>query len=382
MYKNKKFKQKKSIGTIHVIIISIFISATSIFLYNMYQNINIDNSSSQSNNVQISKTSADSNSVSGSSTSANPITDTIEKVNDSVVGISRIKNTGLSIFLKDGAEQMGLGTGFIVSEDGYIVTNQHVAGSKFEKCYVTLEDGENLTGDVVWSDADLDLAIVKIASKNLPFVTLGDSEYLKPGENVYAIGNPIGFEFRKTVTAGIISAINRTIQLDENGTSIYMEDLLQTDATINPGNSGGPLINSDGLVVGINSVKITSAEGIGFAIPINLIKPIVDKFNNSGSFLEAYLGIFGFDKNVIPYMNSNITLNSGIYVAKVDATGPCYNSGLKEGDIITKIDGIQVNKMINLESYIYSKSPKDVVTLTVTSGNKESEIKITLGSKS
>ena len=145
--------------------------------------------------------------------------------------------------MSDGVESLGLGTGFIVSDDGYILTNEHVSGSKYSSCYVTLEDGKTYTGSVVWSDNDIDISIVKISANNLHFLELGDSNNLKIAQSVYAIGNPIGSEFQRTVTAGIISGLNRTIKLEENNNTSYMEDLIQTDATINPGNSGGPLIN-------------------------------------------------------------------------------------------------------------------------------------------
>ena len=170
----------------------------------------------------------------------------IENVNNAVVGISKIANKGTTIFLQDGVRKLGLGTGFIVSNDGYIVTNQHVSGEKNSTCYVTLENGKNYKANVVWSDTDLDLSIIKINVKNLDYLHLGDSDKIKVAEQVYAIGNPIGFEFQRTVTSGIISGLNRTIKIEEDNKTSYMEDLIQTDATINPGNSGGPLINING----------------------------------------------------------------------------------------------------------------------------------------
>ena len=191
--------------------------------------------------------------------------------------IIKVKNKGNTIFLKEGTSELGLGTGFIVTSEGYIVTNQHVSGDKNSTCYVTLEDGRNYEATVVWADSDIDLSVVKINAKNLEFLKLGDSENIKIAQKVYAIGNPIGYEFQRTVTSGIISGLERTIKIEENDKNYYMENLIQTDATINLGNSGGPLINENGEVIGINSVKITTAEGIGFAIPINNVKPIIKK---------------------------------------------------------------------------------------------------------
>ena len=191
------------------------------------------------------------------------ISDMLEKVSQSVVGISRIKTHSNSIFSSNGSiNELGLGTGIIVSNNGYILSNCHVTGEKSATCYVTLENGYTYEGSVVWCDSDLDLSITKIDAINLKYATIGDSSSLKSGETVYAIGNPIGYEFRRTITSGIISATNRTIKIEENNSVSYMTDLIQTDASINPGNSGGPLINPAGEVIGINTVKITTAEGI------------------------------------------------------------------------------------------------------------------------
>lgn len=313
------------------------------------------------------------------------VADIIEDTTRKVVGISKLKNAGSSIFSKSQESELGLGTGFIVTENGYIVSNAHVTGEKYSKCYVTLENGMTYDGKVEWSDTNLDLSIVKIEAKNLPYVNLGDSSKIRVGETVYAIGNPIGYEFRRTVTSGIISAKNRTIKIDEKDKSSYMTDLIQTDATINPGNSGGPLIYPNGEIIGINTVKISSAEGIGFAIPINIIKHIIDSFINTGIFEEATIGIYAYDKEVIPYLRGNSITSSnfekGIYVAQITKNGPANNTELKEADIITTIDNKELNTMNDLREYIYSKKPGDEVTLKIVRGKINKEIKITLGKK-
>lgn len=190
-----------------------------------------------------------------------------------------------------------------------------------------------------------------------------------------------GFEFRRTVTSGIISAKNRTIKIEETDKSSYMTDLIQTDATINPGNSGGPLIYPNGEVLGINTVKISSAEGIGFAVPINIIKPIIESFKNTETFEEATIGIYAYDKEVIPYLSSSINFERGIYVAQITKGGPADNTGLKEGDIITSIDDKSLNTMNDLRQYIYTKKANDEVTLKVARGKINKEIKIALGKK-
>lgn len=306
---------------------------------------------------------------------------TIDTVVKSVVGISKLEQNGTSIFLGDSESKLGLGSGIILTDNGYILTNQHVVGNKYSNCYVTLENGKSYNGSVVWTDNNIDLAIVKIMANDLDYIELGDSDKITLAEEVYAIGNPIGIEFQRTVTKGIISGIDRTIKLTENGIESYMEDLIQTDATINQGNSGGPLVNQNGELIGINTVKITEAEGIGFAVPVNIIKPILERFVEFGKFEEAYLGIYGYDKEVIPYLDSGLDIESGVYIASIQADGPLFNKELIVGDIITKIDEIQINKMNDLKKYIYTKVPGDIVSLQVKRGNTEFQINVSLGQK-
>ena len=306
---------------------------------------------------------------------------TIDAVVKSVVGISKLEQSGTSIFLGDSESKLGLGSGIILTDNGYILTNQHVVGNKYSNCYVTLENGKSYNGSVLWADSNIDLAIVKIMANDLDYIELGDSDSISLAEEVYAIGNPIGIEFQRTVTKGIISGIDRTIKLQENGQESYMEDLIQTDATINQGNSGGPLVNKNGELIGINTVKITEAEGIGFAVPVNIIKPILERLVENGKFEEAYLGIYGYDKEVIPYLDSGLEIDSGVYVATIQADGPLFNKELIVGDIITKIDDIQINKMNDLKKYIYTKSPGDKVNLRVKRGTVDFQVEVTLGQK-
>lgn len=375
-YKRRPSKFKKVIG---IIILIIVVSAISIFLYDMYMNIEVYPNEQANSKADASRVSYTEENI--PKVEDEDITQILENTINCVVGISKIKNTGNSIFLNNSTNDLGLGTGMIVSENGYILTNWHVAGNRYSSCYITLENANTYSGTVVWADKDLDLAIVKINVSGLKYIPLGDSDKIKIGQKTYAIGNPIGVEFQRTVTSGIISGINRTVKIDDENGESYMEDLIQTDATINPGNSGGPLINSSGEVIGINSVKIADAEGIGFAVPINIVKPIIQNFSEKGEFEEAYLGIFAYDKNVIPYLNSQIEFNSGIYVAQISADGPSHSSGLRTGDVITKIDETAINKMSELRSYIYTKKVGDEVNLTILRNNKERNITIKLGKK-
>ena len=360
--KNKcKYIIKKITKLFLIIIITIVI-------YQLY--INLQTQVSEAD-ATTSKNNKDSNN--------NSITDTLENSFNSVVGVSKLKDNGTSVFLMNASQDLGLGTGIIVSKNGYILTNEHVSGSS--SCYVTLSNGNVSKAKTIWSDDNLDLSIVKVNEKFNVSANLGDSNNIKIGESVYAIGNPIGYEFQRTVTAGIVSALDRTVKLEEDNNYIYMSNLIQTDATINPGNSGGPLIKPDGTVIAVNSVKITSADGIGFAVPINVIKPVVQKFVETGNFEEATIGIFAYDKNVIPYLNNGIKFENGIYVEEVTKNSSAENSDIKKGDIITKIDGKEINKMNELKEYIYTKNPGDEINLTILRNKNTIETKVTLTKK-
>ena len=371
----KTKKRKKRLWAVPFLIIG---WCLIVILANMYNNIEVEDSYTADKLATESTYSEKTvQNQTEKSEESEDITDVLENVNNTVVGISRVKNMGSAIFSNN--VELNMGTGFIVSDNGYIVTNEHVSGKEYSSCYVTLENGSSYTGNVVWSNTNLDLSVVKIEASNLNYVRLGNSSEARIGKKVYAIGNPIGFEFQRTVTSGIISAVDRTLIIDENGSKVYMSDLIQTDATINSGNSGGPLINSNGEVLGVNSIKITTAEGIGFAVPIDVIKPIVEKFVSTGNFEEAILGIEAFDKNVIPYLDSNLDFSTGIYVAQVLENSVAQNAGIQIGDIITKIDDVNLNKMNELKAYIYSKNPYDEVNLEILRDNNLINISIRLG---
>ena len=377
-------KRKKKMSNLKKVILTFIILLLAwifgFYLYTTYQNIEIE---PQNYKTQKTQSTIQEQTVENVEENSKKVADVIEETTEKIVGISKLKNTGSSIFSNSDESELGLGTGIIVTSDGYILSNEHVTGSKYSKCYITLENGRNYDGTVMWSDSDLDLSIVKINAKDLKYVELGNSDNIKVGETVYAIGNPIGFEFRRTVTSGIISAKNRTIKLEEENKQSYMTDLIQTDATINPGNSGGPLIYPNGEVIGINTVKISSAEGIGFAIPINIVKPIIESYKQTGDFQEATIGIYAYDKEVIPYLNktNNIDFDKGIYIAQITKNGSADNTGLKEGDIITKIDDTELNTMNDLRKYIYTKKPGDTVALSVTRGKINKTVNINLGKK-
>lgn len=357
-----KNKSKYIIKRMLKLFLVIFIS---VFIYQFYINLQ-----TQISEADITSEEANTN------TNNHSVEDILENSFNCVVGISKLKDNGTSIFLMNASKDLGLGTGMVVSKNGYILTNQHVSGDSI--CYVTLPDGRVVKAKTVWCDKDLDLSIIKVNEKFNNYANLGNSEEVKIGEDVYAIGNPIGYEFQRTVTRGIISALNRTIKLQEENDYIYMSNLIQTDATINPGSSGGPLINKEGKIIGINSVKITSAEAMGFAVPINIVKPIIEKLDSTGKFSEAYLGIFAYDSSIIPYINKNVNLKNGVYIEKINEDGPANGTELKISDIITKIDDRAMNKMSDLQEYLYSKNPNDTINITINRKGKEKNISIQL----
>jgi serine protease Do len=266
------------------------------------------------------------------------------KVMPAVVGILRpiVKKT------KSGTQNMAeVGTGVIVDPGGYILTNNHVADAS-KDLDISLYDGRNITGRVVWADPILDISMVKVNAKDLAYAKLGNSKNVKIGDNAIAIGNPLGLKFQRSVTSGIISALNRTVQMDAN---TFMEDLLQTDASINPGNSGGPLINIDGEVIGINTVKVATAEGMGFAIPINMAKPIIESFKKTGTFKTPALGIEGVDIAMAAYFEYKV--DKGVYVYNVIGGSPAYKAGIKVGESIVSVNGVDINTLMDLKESIF-----------------------------
>ena len=374
MQKYKRVKRKtKNVGkNIFIAFILVIIVVFSASLIRLYLRIDVKNSNES---LKVERTTKE---IQTEVSKEKTIEEIIEEVNLSVVGISKIKEIGSSIFTEKGIEKLGLGTGIIATTNGYIVTNRHVSGDKFSNCYVTLENGSTYDAKVVWADETLDLSIVKINLTGLKPAKFGDSNSVKAGEPVYAIGNPIGYEFERTVTAGIISAKSRTIKFIEDNKEILMSDLIQTDATINPGNSGGPLINQKGEVIGINSLKIETAEGIGFAVPVNVIKPIIEKFASTGNFEEPYIGVSGYDKNIIPYINKDLKLDSGVYIENVEPNSPAYEVGLLKGDIILKIDDKPIYTMNDIKEYIYTKTPGETIKMEYKRGNNTNTLKLTL----
>ena len=298
----------------------------------------------------------------------------VKKSIDSVVGINTIsKVTRQSFFGPQSGYVEGIGSGSIVSEDGYIVTNSHVVSDgEAKEINVLFNNGETAPAELVWNDASLDLAIIKVASdnENLKAIDIGDSDEIGVGDRVVAIGNPLGFQLQSTVTSGIISGLNRSVSFN---TGVQMDGLMQTDAAINAGNSGGALLNSRGELIGINTAKAGNSDGIGFAIPINTVKPVIDKIRENGKFDSVYLGITGQSLDYLrqlQYLKDTIKAKSGIYVVSVFTD----DSTIKEGDVITEIDGKAVKDMGSLKKLLLAYNVGDTVTLTIERDGKEKEV--------
>lgn len=267
-------------------------------------------------------------------------------------------------------KRRSLGSGFIVSEDGYILTNNHVV-EKADEVTVTLLDKEEFKAELVGSDSKTDIALIKIkAGKKLPHVALGDSEKLEIGEWVVAIGNPFGLGH--TVTAGIVSAKGRII-----GSGPY-DDFIQTDASINPGNSGGPLFNLQGDVVGINTAIIQGGQGIGFATPIQLAKPVLSQLKEKGKVTRGWLGVY--IQRLTPEMAESLSLpgRKGALIADVTKDGPAEKAGLRSGDVIVSYDGRGVSDEHEIPQMVAATKPGKKVTVVVVRDGKEVSVPVTI----
>ncbi|WP_295429990.1 Do family serine endopeptidase [Prevotella sp.] len=275
-------------------------------------------------------------------------------------------------------KQQGSGSGVIISTDGYIVTNNHVVADA-DELTVTLNDNKEYSARIIGTDKTTDLALIKIDAKDLPAITIANSENIKVGEWVLAVGNP--FNLTNTVTAGIVSAKGRSLY--QNG----VESFIQTDAAINPGNSGGALVNTRGELIGINAMLYSqtgSFSGYGFAIPTSIMNKVVDDLKKYGTVQRAVIGIQGQDvKNYVDAQKDqgkdvDLGTMEGIYVAKVLEESSAEEAGLKAGDVITAIDGKEMNKMADLQEYLAKKRPGDKVSVSYLRDKKKASKTMTL----
>ncbi len=323
---------------------------------------------------------ASSNDLNGGNVSdvdrQNTIVSAVKKVAPTIVGITT-KFYTRDYFNQNVLVGEGVGSGVIFDKRGYIATNYHVVeGASNGKVTVSLATGENIIGTVVGGDKISDLAVVKIdPPTNMSVADLGNSDSLNVGQTAIAIGNPLGLEFQGTVTVGVISALHRTI--DEQGQRF---SLIQTDAAINPGNSGGALVDLEGNVIGINSAKIaqTGVEGIGFAIPINQAKPILQSLIENGKVIRPYLGVYAVDKDTAAKYGQTFTGN-GLLILQVGNNSPAAMSGIRPGDSITMINDKKVTSMLQLKEALDAYKPGDTISLTIERNGNTTTKDITIG---
>ena len=305
------------------------------------------------------------------------IANAAERVSMSTVNIASVKMVQDQLFRIFPVE--GVGSGVIIDQNGYILTNNHVIDDA-KRLKVTLTDGRMLNGKVIGKDEITDLAVVKAEgistdeSDVLPCAHLGNSDDLKIGQVVIAIGNPFGLTGGPTVTAGIISSLNRNLQF-ENG----MLELIQTDAAINPGNSGGPLVNTKGEVIAINTAKMPYAHGIGFAVPINIAKSIMNELIHNGRVTNRpWIGIASIKitKQLAHYYQLPVV--DGVLIAQVEPYSPADDAGLRKGDIIEEIDSNRINDPSQVSSQVRKKHVRDQILMVVNRYGKRFDVPLQL----
>lgn len=354
---------KKIITYIVTIIMSIFVGAGLMYmLIYFYPNTIIKTISKVEKNVTVTEVGLSSG---------------IENIYDAVVVVENYRNNKLA----------GIGSGFIYSENGYIMTNQHVVESSSD-IKVVLMSGETIDAEIIGGDEYADIAVIKIDKKYVTKVAkLGSNDETKVGDTVFTIGSPVGSEYSGTVTRGILSGKNRMVEVSvKSSTSDWIMNVMQTDAAINPGNSGGPLCNVNGDVIGINSMKLVEnqIEGIGFAIPIEDATLYADNIVSGKEIKRAYLGIsMGDISSKYNLLRRGITLDdsitSGVVVYEAIKNGPCYNAGLESGDVIVKIGDYNVKNVAQLRYYLFKYNPNDKIKVDVIRGTETKTFEIILG---
>ncbi|QKN93433.1 S1C family serine protease [Bacillus amyloliquefaciens] len=322
------------------------------------------------------------------------VADMVEDLEPAIVGVSNYQASQSSQFGFDGSSssetESGTGSGVIFKKDGgkaYIITNNHVVEGA-NKLSVTLYNGKTETAKLVGKDAISDLAVLEISSSNVKkAASFGDSLQLRIADKVIAIGNPLGQQFSGTVTQGVISGLNRTVDADTSQGTVEM-NVIQTDAAINPGNSGGPLINSSGQVIGINSMKVSEngVESLGFAIPSNDVEPIVDQLLAKGKVERPFLGVQMIDMSQVPetYQENTLglfgdQLSKGVYVKEVQSGSPAAKAGIKSNDVIVKLNGKDIESSADIRQILYNQLKiGDKTTVQVLRGGSKKTLNITL----
>ncbi|RWZ58865.1 PDZ domain-containing protein [Halobacillus fulvus] len=357
-------------------IVAVFIVTTLFQWKGISIDINTSEPTAQANELNLGKNQEE-------------VTQAINEASQAVVGVSNIQDT------RQGPQKAGTGSGVIYKEEGnqaFVATNHHVieGASSLE---VILSDGTTVEAELKGSDPLTDLAVLQIDSEHVEKVAdLADANDVEVGQTAIAIGNPLGMEFAGSATKGIVSGLNRNIPVDINGDSQpdWQTEVLQTDAAINPGNSGGALVNLQGEVIGINSMKIAKAEveGIGFSIPMNVAKPVIEDLETTGEVKRPYMGVSLQDVSQLPgralqqQLNLPPEVNSGVIVGGIEQGSGAQEAGLQQYDVITEIDGEKIESLIELRQYLYEQTEDgDTVELTVYRDGEPMKAELTLSSQ-
>jgi len=307
------------------------------------------------------------------------VTKSVQKVSPTVVTVVGTI-PGQTTFFGNSGDQTVSGSGFFITDKGYILTNNHVVEGTNE-VNIVLSDGTQQKATIVGTDPYSDIAVLKTDGKVPAIAALGNSDVLNPGESVIAIGSPLG-NFKNTVTVGVVSATGRSI---DTGNGYQIEDLIQTDAAINHGNSGGPLVNLAGQVIGINTLIVRNtgsgdvAEGLGFAIPVNTAQAVAQQIIQKGYFARPYLGISFQPINPDIALRYNLPSQWGVYVTSVSSGSPASQAGLQEGDIITKVGTVALDETHSYVNTLFTFKPGDQINLEVVRGSNTIQVQVKLG---
>ncbi|GIM45847.1 putative serine protease YyxA [Collibacillus ludicampi] len=310
------------------------------------------------------------------------VTQAVNKVKPAIVGVLNLQKTNNFWSDQSQTQETGSGSGILFDKEGHIVTNNHVVEGASE-VDVVIGD-QQVKAKVLGQDKYTDLAVLQVPAdkvKDIQPAQFGNSDALQIGEPAIAIGNPLGQAFAQSVTVGVISATKRDLPVKdpETGQELMTQTVLQTDAAINPGNSGGALVNIAGQVVGINSAKIamTGVEGIGFAIPINEAKPIIQQLMNNGKVVRPMLGVAGYNLSDVPEeYRPDVPVDEGVLIKTLSPEAK--SAGLQRGDVIVKIDNQDVKNMSDLKKYLFTKQPGDTVQVTVYRGHNQKTVSVKL----
>ena len=296
-----------------------------------------------------------------------------DRVGPAVVNID-VRKTGSA---KRSPAQAGSGSGFIFATDGLVLTNSHVVDGA-SHIDVTLPDGRECAADLIGQDRDTDVAVIRISASDLAAVEFGDSQLLRPGQLVIAIGNPYGFQH--TVTAGVVSALGRSLRAR---TGRLIEHVIQTDAALNPGNSGGPLVTSNGAVIGVNTAIIAGGQGLSFAVPINTVHTILPALLRDGRVRRGYLGVAGQDVPLLRRLTRfhHLAQTAGVLVISVEADGPARRAGLTDGDIIVTLDQHVITSLDDLHRLLTEDRIGSTITLGVLRGVERLDIRVAVAPK-